>query len=1168
MADFLTELDRRVLVVDGAMGTSLQARDLTLEDFDGLEGCNEVLVRTRPDVVREIHEEFLAVGCDALETDTFGGAPWVLDEYGLEPDTERLNETAARLARDAADAAGGKPRFVLGSIGPGTRSPTLSLGKGGGDGVPAAKDFIDYDTMVPGYARQVRGLLAGGVDALVVETVFDLLQAKAAIWACHEAMREERHTVPVIVSVTIEANINTMLLGSEVGAALVALDPLGVDVIGLNCATGPEDMREHVRYLAEHCPKPLSVIPNAGIPEMVGGKASYPLDEVALAQAHHDFVTEFGVQLVGGCCGTTPAHLEAVVAAVADLQPASRQADLEPSVASLYAPVTLRQEASTLLIGERLNANGSRKFRELLLAEDWEAITQMAREQVREGAHTLDVCLDYVGRDGVADMVEVVNRLATQSTLPLVIDSTQVDVVSAALRRIGGRPVINSVNLEDGRNKADVLFGLAKQFGAAMVALAIDEEGQARTADWKVAVCKRIADIAVDDYGLSTGDLIFDTLTFPLGSGQEDLRKDGLATLEAIERVKAEIPGCQTVLGVSNVSFGLSPAARQALNSVFLHMAGERGLDAAIVHAGKILPLHRIDDDVRQICVDLIEDNRRPAGPGQGAGKEYDPLHALMAQFEGATETRASAEELAALPLTERLERRIIDGDRDGLDDDLDAAMAEGIAPLDIINTHLLAGMKVVGELFGSGQMQLPFVLQSAECMKAAVAHLEPHMEAADDGGKARIVLATVKGDVHDIGKNLVDIILTNNGYEVRNLGIKQPVDAIIEAALDFRADAIGLSGLLVKSTVVMRDDLTELQRRDLAHYPVLLGGAALTRPYVETDLRQIYPGPLFYCRDAFAGLRTMDELVALKAGGDFPPDWGTRPAERPKRRGETERPDPQDKERRRRSTERSDVATDVPVPTPPFWGSRVVRGVPLDEVAAYLNKRALFRNQWGFGRDDEEIAEAALRSTLAVARAESLLAPQAVYGYWSCNADGNDVVVYESPDSSAEAARFTFPRQPKGRRLCLADFFRPVNSGERDVIAFHVVTVGPRVSERAAELFAADRYTEYLYLHGLGVEMAEALAELWHRRVREELGIADEDADTIEELFKQGYRGSRYSFGYAACPELEARKPLFDLLGAARIGLELSEEFQLVPEQSTDALVAHHPEAKYFSAR
>ncbi|CAN5775580.1 methionine synthase [soil metagenome] len=1163
MIDFLQTVSERVVVFDGALGTSVQALELTDEDFGGLEGCNEVLVRTRPDVIRDIHAEFLAVGCDAVETDTFGSAPWVLAEYDLADETEKLNEAAARLAREACDETPGT-RFVIGSMGPGTRSPTLSLGKD----PRTAKDFIDYDTMVSGYARQVRGLLSGGVDVLLVETVFDLLQAKAAIWACQQAMDEAGQRVPLMVQVTIEKDINTMLLGSEIGAAQVALDPLGVDIIGINCATGPEDMREQVRHLSQHSRKPISVIPNAGIPQMVDGQASYPLTPEALAAAHREFVEDFGVQIVGGCCGTTPEHLRRVAESCKDLRPRARDPEHAPSLSSLYAPVTIRQDNSFLIVGERLNANGSRAFRERLLAEDWEAITQMAREQVREGAHTLDVCVDYVGRDGAADVVQVTDRLATQSTLPLVIDSTEVKVVSAALRRIGGRAVINSVNLEDGRRKVDVLLPMAKQFGAAVVCLAIDEEGQARTADWKVRVCKQIADIAVGEYGMEPGDLIFDTLTFPLGSGQEDLRKDGLATLEAIARVKVEIPGCHTVLGVSNVSFGLSPAARQVLNSVFLHHAVQRGLDAAIVHPAKILPLHKIDDEARRVCEDLIFDRRRAAADGQGA---YDPLHELMRLFEGATETRATREELAALPLGERLERRIVDGDRDGLDADLRAALDEGVEPLTIINTHLLAGMKVVGELFGSGQMQLPFVLQSAECMKAAVAYLEPHMEAIDDGGKGRIVLATVKGDVHDIGKNLVDIILSNNGYEVRNLGIKQPVDAIVAAAEDFKADAIGLSGLLVKSTIVMRENLEELNRRDLAHYPVVLGGAALTRGFVEVDLRNVYNGPVFYARDAFAGLRFMDELAEHRMKDGPPPDWGRVPSERKVAAQRRDGSDDTDTS----AVARSNVATDVEVPTPPFWGSRVVRGLPLDDIAALLNTTALFRNQWGFDRDQADQGEAALRQTLAMARAEALLVPQVAYGYWPANSDGNDLIVWQ-PGNDRVAARFRFPRQTASRRLCIADFFRPtassrpdVNpSGARDVIAFHAVTMGSRISERAAELFAADRYTEYLYLHGLGVEMAEALAEYWHARIRAELGIAGDDAEDKHGLFKQGYRGSRYSFGYAACPDLEARKPLFDLLDAGRIGLELSEEFQLHPEQSTDAIIVHHPEAKYFNAR
>ncbi len=1153
MSSFLSALSERVVVFDGAMGTSIQDRDLSPEDFGGLDGCNEVLVRTRPDVIRAIHSEFLAVGCDAVETNTFGGAPWVLDEYGLGAQTESLNELAARIARDACDEVAG-PRWVIGSIGPGTRSPTLSLGKD----PSTAKDAIDYDGALAGYRRQARGLLAGGSDALIIETVFDLLQAKAALEACRSAMEAEGRSVPLIASVTIEANLDTMLLGSEIGAAVVALDPLRPDVLGINCATGPEDMREQVRYLSQFWRRPVSVIPNAGIPAMVDGQTCYPLTPEQLAAAHVEFVTSFGVQLVGGCCGTTPEHLRSVVEAVRDLRPAPRETTFVPSVTSLYAPVSLRQDTSVLIVGERLNANGSKQFKQMLLDEDWEAITQMARAQTREGAHLLDVCVDYVGRDGAADMIQVVDRLSTQSTLPLVIDSTEVDVISAALRRIGGRAVINSVNLEDGRRKFDVLLPLAKQFGAALVVLGIDEEGQARTADRKVEVCRRIADIAMNEYGFEAGDLIFDMLTFPLGSGQEDLRRDGIATLDAVERIKTDVPGCSTILGVSNISFGLSPAARQALNSVFLHMAVERGLDAAIVQAAKILPLNRIDEEVRTVCTDLILDRR---------DGDYDPLHRLMELFEGAEVGAGHHEQLAALPLTERLERRIIDGDRDGLDADLDEAMAGGLEPLTIINTHLLAGMKVVGELFGSGQMQLPFVLQSAECMKAAVAHLELHMEKASDGGngKARIVLATVKGDVHDIGKNLVDIILTNNGYAVRNLGIKQPIDAIVAAAEEFKADAIGLSGLLVKSTVVMRDDLDELERRGLATTPVLLGGAALTRAYVEVDLRKRYEGPLFYCRDAFAGLRVMDELSEHKAAGTLPDAWGREIAQR---RVATSKPQPAADAPDTTDTTRSAVATDVPVPLPPFWGSRVVRGIALDEISALLNSTALFRTQWNFGRDDTEAAEAALRATMAMVRAERLLAPAAVYGYFACNSEGNDLLVYEAPDSDTVVATFTFPRQTAGRRLCIADFFRPVESGERDVIAFSTVTMGSRVAERAAELFAADRYTDYLYLHGLGVEMAEALAEYWHRRVRQELGIAGSDADTAEALFRQGYQGSRYSFGYAACPNLEDRRQLFDLLDPLRIGLELSEEFQLHPEQSTDALIVHHPEAKYFNAR
>ncbi|MFP5309980.1 MAG: homocysteine S-methyltransferase family protein [Actinomycetes bacterium] len=1204
---FLNALRERVLVFDGGMGTTLQAYDLTAEDFgsDDLDGCNEILVRTRPDVVEQVHREFLEVGVDAVETDTFGGAPWVLDEYGLGDDTEELNRLAAEAARRACDAYSTpeRPRFVVGSIGPGTKAPTLSLGKDPAE----AKDWIDVATMEDGYRRQVRGLLDGGTDVLLIETCFDLLQVKAAVAACNDVFVERGARVPLMVQFTVEKDINTMLLGTEPLAAIAALDPLAIDVLGMNCATGPEDMREHVRTLARASRLPISVIPNAGIPHLEDGRTVYPLGPEGLAEAQRAFVTDLGVNIVGGCCGTTPEHLAAVVQAVEGLRPRRRVLDrprlakpgvagslvlpapaaddeavepitveFRPSLASLYAASPIEQDNSFLVIGERANANGSRAFRDLLLAEDWDAMVALARSQTREGAHVLDLCVDYVGRPGAPDMVAVVDRYATQSTLPLVIDSTEVDVIEAAMVRLGGRAVINSVNLEDGRNKADVLLPLAKRYGAAVVVLAIDEEGQARTADWKVAVCEQVARIAIDEYGLEASDLIFDCLTFPLGSGQDDLRRDALETLEAIERVKAAIPGCYTTLGVSNVSFGLSPAARQVLNSVFLAEAVERGLDSAIVHPGKILPLHRIPEEHVQVASDLINDRRGSTGLGGTAPADYDPLHRLMALFEGASERAGDHEALAALPLTERLTRRIVDGDRDGIEADLDEAMAAGHAPLTIINEFLLDGMRTVGELFGSGQMQLPFVLQSAEAMKTAVAHLEPHMEAGEGSGKGTVVLATVKGDVHDIGKNLVDIILRNNGYDTVNIGIKQSIDQILAAAEEHDADAIGMSGLLVKSTVVMKDNLEEMNVRGTTP-PVLLGGAALTRSYVEDDLRALYSGEVFYCKDAFEGLHVLDAVLQARMAGEAPPEELV--ARRPKREHTRTRPAEQAPATDAQGRPRSGVATDVDVPTPPFWGTRVVRGINVDEVWPLINEVALFRNQWGFTPGDrspaeydamlDELARPALREWIDRAKREKVVTPEVVYGYFPANGDGDDLVVWH-PDAPGEKelVRFTFPRQTRGRFLCIADFFRPVDSGEVDVLPVQAVTMGRRISEVAQELFAADAYQDYLFAHGFGVEMAEALAELWHQRVREELGIAGEDGPSKEDWFRQGYRGSRYSFGYAACPDLEDQVGLDRLLELDRIGVEVTEEFMLDPEQSTSAIVVHHPEAKYFNAR
>ncbi len=842
----------------------------------------------------------------------------------------------------------------------------------------------------------------------------------------------------------------------------------------------------------------------------------------------------------------------------------ARTPEFEPGCSSIYSPVTFHQELAYLAVGERTNANGSKKFRDAMLEADWDTCVQMARDQVKEGAHVLDVCVDYVGRDGTADMHEIASRFATQAALPLVFDSTEPQVLEAGLQHSGGKAILNSANLEEGEEagkRFDRVMSLAREYGAAVICLAIDEEGQARTADWKLRVCRRIYDLAVERYGIEPTDLIFDMLTFPLGSGSEDLRRDGIETIEAIRRAKAELPGASTILGLSNISFGLKPAIRHVLNSVFLHECREAGLDAAIVHAARIMPMHKIDDQARELALDLVYDRRRDG---------YDPLTELMALFEGVDATAVVQEDRSGWPVEQRLEHRIIDGNRDGLETDLEEQLSSRPA-LSIVNDVLLEGMKVVGELFGRGEMQLPFVLQSAETMKAAVAYLEPHMEKADAGGKGRVVLGTVKGDVHDIGKNLVDIILTNNGYEVHNIGIKAPLSAFVEKATEVSADAIGMSGLLVKSTLIMRENLQELNTQGLAEIPVLLGGAALTRTYVERDLREVYDGRLFYGKDAFEGLHTMDQLMEGKKTGVIDPDFGRALGGRilPPRKSEMEA------ERAvTAAAVRSDVAADVEIFTPPFLGSRIAKGTPLDDIAAFINETALFRNQWQFrpdkslGENDAEFKERirpTLRAQIDEAKAEGWLVPAVIWGYFPVNADGNDLIVWSDDERRNERLRFTFPRQRSDRHLSIADFFRSVESGDADYAAFHVVTVGARASERERELFAADKYHEYLLTHGLSVEMTEALAELWHRRIREEWGFADEDGPSLAGLFRQQYRGSRYSWGYPACPDLDDQAKLDDLLELHRIGVKLTEEFQLEPEQSTSAIIVPHPEAKYF---
>jgi 5-methyltetrahydrofolate--homocysteine methyltransferase len=1167
-------LHERVLVADGAMGTMLQAADPSLDDFDGLEGCNEILNVTRPDIVRSVHDAYFEVGVDAVETNTFGANLGNLGEYDIPERTRELAEAGARIAREAADAWSSEehPRFVIGSIGPGTKLPSLG--------------HAPYAQLRDAYQQAAEGLVSGGADALLVETAQDLLQAKSAVVGARRALTAMGAEVPVMVQVTVETT-GTMLLGSEIGAALTALEPLGIDAIGLNCATGPAEMSEHLRHLAKHARVPVTCMPNAGLPQLTRDGARYPLSPQELAAAHVQFTREFGLGLVGGCCGTTPEHLRLVVDAVRGRPVTPRRPRHEAGVASLYAHVPFRQDASYLSIGERTNANGSKAFREAMLAGRLDECIEIARNQTRDGAHLLDVCVDYVGRDGAKDAQDVVGRLATSSTLPLVLDSTEPAVIEAGLELLGGRAVINSVNFEDGDGPGSRwarLKPIVQEHGAAVVALTIDEQGQARTRDHKVQVATRLIETLTGDWGMDVEDIIIDCLTFPIATGQEETRRDGLETIEAIREVKRRYPGVQTTLGVSNVSFGLSPAARMVLNSVFLHECTKAGLDSAIVHAAKILPVARIPEEQRQIALDLVYDRRRWLDDDPATGQTtYDPLAAFLQAFEGvdAAAVKASrAEELAGLPLGERLQRRIIDGERQGLEADLDQALGQGWPALDIINEHLLAGMRVVGELFGRGEMQLPFVLSSAEVMKASVAYLEPHIEGtADDGtraARAKIVLATVKGDVHDIGKNLVDIILSNNGYDVVNIGIKQPISEILRAAEEHGADAIGMSGLLVKSTVVMKENLQEMNSRGVsARLPVLLGGAALTRAYVEEDLAEIYEGEVRYARDAFEGLRLMDAIAQAKSSehtslSEALPELRKRRVRRVER---VEEPEPAG------GPVRSDVATDNPVPTPPFWGTRVVKGVALADYASYLDERATFMGQWGLrgsrgeGPSYEELVETEgrprLRMWLDRVHTEGLMEAAVVYGYFPAVSEGNDLVVlhHEGELAGQERARFSFPRQRRDRRLCLADFFRPRESGETDVVAFQLVTMGAAVAEATAKLYAANAYRDYLELHGLSVQLTEALAEMWHARVREELGFGPDDDPDLDSILRQGYRGSRYSFGYSACPELGDRATLVQLLEPGRIGVELSEELQLHPEQSTDALIVHHPEAKYFNA-
>lgn len=1148
---FLKRLNEKVLVFDGALGTNLQALNLTSQDFGGKDGCNEYLVVTKPAAIEGVHESFLKAGCDVIETDTFGSNRIVLAEYGLEDRVIELNEKAARLAKAIAQkySTPEHPRFVMGSVGPGTKLPSLG--------------HIGFEELKESYKEQYKGLIAGGVDGLLIETCQDLLQIKIAIIAAVEYFKETGRRLPLMAQVTLEPT-GTMLLGTDIQAVITTLEMFPVDVIGMNCATGPAEMAEHVRALCENSVKHISVLPNAGLPENVGGVAHYHLPPKEFADFHERFVKEFGVSIVGGCCGTTPEHLKAVVERVGKCVPKKRTPKHEPACASLYGISTYTQKPAPLLVGEQTNANGSKRFKQLLEREDYDAIVGVAREAVKEGAHLVDLCVAYVGRDEKKDMAEVLGRFNQHVTVPVMIDSTEFSVIEEALKHVAGKPIINSINLEDGGERLRKICPLAKKYGAALVVLTIDEKGMAKTREDKLRVAKRIYQIVTQQYGIRPEDLFFDLLTFTIGSGSEEFRNAAPETIGAIRRLKKDLPEVRTILGVSNISFGLAPNARQVLNSVFLHECLEAGLDAAIIHAKKIVPLFKIQADDLEAATRLLH-NKWIDGK--------DPLQEYIAHFSKKQGVVEAPRERAGT-IEEILKNRILDGSFEGLSSDLDEALKK-YKPLEIVNEFLLGGMKVVGELFGAGKMQLPFVLQSAEVMKKAVAYLQPFMEKKEGQERGRIVLATVKGDVHDIGKNLVDIILSNNGYKVFNIGIKQPVEAIVKAAIEHQADAIGLSGLLVKSTLIMKEDLEEMQRRGVK-IPVICGGAALTERFVERDLAQAYQGPVHYGRDAFSGLKIMESLRSggvpekeeVKAAVSVPvvPPPAPSPISKPVVPSSSA---PETVKKPLYHIHRDNL-----IPTPPFLGYRILKNLRLQEVFPWVNKTALFRAQWQFKQGDrtprefelylQENVEPIFEQFKAQILREKILEPKVMYGYFKCYSEGNDLVVLDG-SAQTELTRFTFPRQAREPYQCIADFFKP-KGDELDIVAFHAVTVGKRASEVEQKLFKANKYTEYLYLHGMSVEVAEALAEYTHLMIRKDLGIDQQDKRRKEDIFRQGYQGSRYSFGYPACPNLEDQKKLFQLLPVEKIGIALSETFQMSPEQSTSAIIVHHPQAKYFS--
>ncbi len=1180
-----------VLVFDGATGTSLQNFDLGPDDFGGndYEGCNEILVKTSPEFVRRVHTEFLEAGCDVIETNTFGANSIVLSEYGLEQYSYEFNKKAALIARECADQFSTKnqPRFVAGSIGPTTKIPTLG--------------HIDFDTMRESYEEQAKGLIDGDVDLIIIETCQDVLQIKSALNGVFDAQNLTGRNVPIMVSVTIETT-GTILIGSDISAVVTILEPYPIDILGLNCATGPVQMKSHIKYLCEHSPFVISCIPNAGLPENIGGKAHYKLTPIELKMQLMHFVEDLGVKIIGGCCGTTPEHIRQLRELSKDIncktretrsskseQDRSKLCSFTPSLSSIYNSTPYLQDSSFLIIGERLNASGSKKVRELLNLEDWDGLVSIAKEQLKENSHVIDVNVDYVGRDGVLDMNNLVRRLVTNVNLPLMIDSTDAKKMESGLKVSGGKSILNSTNYEDGENRFLEVLSLAKKYGCGIVIGTIDEDGMARSAEKKFSIAKRAYHQAMA-IGIPSHEIFYDPLALPISTGIEEDRRNAIETIQAIKKIKEELQGVHIVLGISNISFGLSSATRITLNSVFLDLCIKAGLDSAIVSPSKILPLSKINSEHKKACYELINDSRLY----EDDICTYDPLTKLTSLFEGvsASEARSTKDAIAKLPIEKRLEQHIIDGERQGLEESLEQALLK-YKPLDIINLYLLEGMKVVGELFGSGEMQLPFVLQSAQTMKSAVSYLEPHMEKSGEKNisKGKFLIATVKGDVHDIGKNLVDIILSNNGYDVINLGIKQEIQAIIDAQNQHNADCIAMSGLLVKSTAFMKDNLEALNKEGIS-VPVVLGGAALTPKFVHQDCSSVYKGLVVYGKDAFTDLKFMDAYIKSKSEGYWDnekgflnniqnlSDLGLPNNQRPStNNSKTTNNTTSNLVITAISNERSDKILQEDSIKPPFLGSKVLNSVDLkiSEIIPYLDERALFSSQWQIKKPKnisaadfqvylQEKAYPVLKYWLDKIQVDSLLEPSAVYGYFPCCRDGNKVRVFD--ESNLELGLFEFPRQKGGNKYCISDYYSDIKSSlPTDYLPMQAVTMGESASEYSKKLFTSDNYSDYLYFHGLAVQLAEALAEYIHAKIRIECGFASHEPKLLKDILAQRYRGARFSFGYPACPDVSDSRKQLKWLKTERINLLMDDSEQLYPEQSTTAIIALHSQAKYFSA-